>query len=513
MPSIRLGRVVVAIAGAILLATLVVTAGASARTNGPSSSVRQILPGSKPAWTSVAPQAAAVPSGRLVHARVWLAPRNAAQLDALAQAVSDPSSAAVRPVHHGRPVRRAVRADAGPGRPGDAVAHRVRPERDCGRAGQSLRRGLGHAPSAIAAAFGTQLADYRRQRTDDAGADDRPVGAGLARRTRPRRHRAHARSATRSKPADFGAPDAFVQRARRARATTASRPRGRCRSSSGQTLPYAVCGYTPNQLRGAYGVDGVGNDAEPRPWPDRRDHRRLRRADRCARTRTGTRSGTATGRSRRGQFQDRSVPEDAVDRRRLRRQRLVRRAGARRRGRARRWLPRANVLYYGAASCFDDDLLAAAGAGRRTTTRRRSSPTRGASRRSSSIDGSSSQHDRREPRRRVRVDLQAGRRPGDRLHTSPRATTATSSRTLGLSSIPTTRPATRGSRRSAAPRSRSTGTTTGCSRPAGAPRSTALSSDGKPAGPSAVPFLYGAGGGYQPGLPRARGTSAASSAT
>ena len=93
MPSIRLGRVVVAIGGATMIAALVVTAGASARTNGPFGSVRHILPGSKPAWTTVAPQAAAVPSGRLVHARVWLTPRNAAQLDALAQAVSDPSSA------------------------------------------------------------------------------------------------------------------------------------------------------------------------------------------------------------------------------------------------------------------------------------------------------------------------------------------------------------------------------------------------------------------------------------
>ena len=77
----------------MMIAALIVTAGASARTNGPFNSNRHVLPGTKPSWTTAAPQTAAVPSGRLVHARVWLTPRNGAQLDALAQAVSDPSSA------------------------------------------------------------------------------------------------------------------------------------------------------------------------------------------------------------------------------------------------------------------------------------------------------------------------------------------------------------------------------------------------------------------------------------
>ena len=92
MPSIRLRRVIAAIASGTMIAALVVTAGASAQTSGPFGPGRHILQG-KPAWTNVAPQTAAVPSGRLVHARVWLTPRNAAQLDALAQAASDPSSA------------------------------------------------------------------------------------------------------------------------------------------------------------------------------------------------------------------------------------------------------------------------------------------------------------------------------------------------------------------------------------------------------------------------------------
>jgi subtilase family serine protease len=50
------------------------------------------MQGTRPSWTAVVPQTAVVPSADLVGAKVWLAPRNAAQLDALAQAVSDPAS-------------------------------------------------------------------------------------------------------------------------------------------------------------------------------------------------------------------------------------------------------------------------------------------------------------------------------------------------------------------------------------------------------------------------------------
>src|SRR6195256_423969 len=54
---------------------------------------RQVLPGGKPDWTSAVPQTATVPSSQQVAAKVWLAPRNAAPLTALAQSVSDPASA------------------------------------------------------------------------------------------------------------------------------------------------------------------------------------------------------------------------------------------------------------------------------------------------------------------------------------------------------------------------------------------------------------------------------------
>jgi subtilase family serine protease len=354
MPSIRLGRVVVAIAGAILLATLVVTAGASARTNGPSSSVRQILPGSKPAWTSVAPQAAAVPSGRLVHARVWLTPRNAAQLDALAQAVSDPSSA-----QYGQ----FLTADQYNAQYAPTATQVGQVTQWLTGSGLSVTAtgpdnhfvAVAGSASAIASAFGTPLADYVvNGKKTQAPATDVSVPdslAGLITAVTGLSTLGHA-----VKPADFGAPDAFVN------ATPCSNYYGQQAARTlprfqHETLPYAVCGYNPKQLRGAYGVDGFGNTqslgrGQTVAITDAYDEPSLLAdANRYAQ-RQGDQPFS------RGQFQDRSVPEDAS-------------TGDDCGGNG--WYgeqaldveavhgmaPGANVLYYGAASCFDDDLLAA----------------------------------------------------------------------------------------------------------------------------------------------------------
>ncbi|HJX49363.1 MAG TPA: S53 family peptidase, partial [Gaiellaceae bacterium] len=353
MPSIRLGRVVVAIGGATMIAALVVTAGASARTNGPFGSVRHILPGSKPAWTTVAPQAAAVPSGRLVHARVWLTPRNAAQLDALAQAVSDPSS-----------------AQYGQFLTADQYNAQYAPTADqVGQVTQWLTQSglsvtatgpdnhfiaVAGSASAIASAFGASLADYlvngKQAQAPVADVSVPDSLAGLVTSVTGLSTLGHA-----VKPADFGAPDAFVN------ATPCSDYYGQQTARTlprfqHQTLPYAVCGYTPDQLRGAYGVNGFRNaqnigrgqtvaitDAYDAPTL-------LADANRYA-MRQGDRPFSH------GQFQDRSVPEDAS-------------TGNDCGGNG--WYgeqsldveavhgmaPGANVLYYGAASCFDDDLLA-----------------------------------------------------------------------------------------------------------------------------------------------------------
>ena len=157
------------------------------------------------------------------------------------------------------------------------------------------------------------------------------------------------------KPADFGAPDAFVN------ATPCSRSYGDQSAKTlpkfqHQTLPYAICGYTPDQLRGAYGVNGFGST------------RNLGRGETVAITDAYDAPSLLADANKyaqrqgdpqfsHGQFQDRSVPEDAS-------------TGDDCGGNG--WYgeqtldveavhamaPGANVLYYGAASCFDDDLLA-----------------------------------------------------------------------------------------------------------------------------------------------------------
>ena len=88
MRSSHLWTLLVAVAGAVCVAALAATAQAA----GPNGPGRHVLQGTRPSWTSAVPKTANVPSAQLVHAKVWLAPRNSAQLDALAQAVSDPSS-------------------------------------------------------------------------------------------------------------------------------------------------------------------------------------------------------------------------------------------------------------------------------------------------------------------------------------------------------------------------------------------------------------------------------------
>ena len=60
---------------------------------GPAGSAdRHALQGTKPAWTAKASPSGLVSKSQRESAKVWLAPRNAAGLAALAKAVSDPSS-------------------------------------------------------------------------------------------------------------------------------------------------------------------------------------------------------------------------------------------------------------------------------------------------------------------------------------------------------------------------------------------------------------------------------------
>jgi subtilase family serine protease len=354
MPSLRLRRVVVALGGAATIAALVVTAGASARTNGPFGASRHVVPGSKPSWTAVAPEAAAVPSGRLVHARVWLTPRNATQLDALAQAVSDPSSA-----QYGQ----FITADQYDAQYAPTAAQVGQVTQWLTQSGLSVTAtgpdnhfvAVAGSASAVASAFGASLADYLvNGKPAQAPVADVSVPdslAGLVTAVTGLSTLGHA-----MKPADFGAPDAFVN------ATPCSSYYGQQTARTlprfqHQTLPYAVCGYTPDQLRGAYGVNGFGSRhdlgrGQTVAITDAYDEPSLLADANTYAQRQGDQAFSH------GQFQDRSVPEDAS-------------TGDACGGNG--WYgeqaldveavhgmaPGANVLYYGAASCFDDDLLAA----------------------------------------------------------------------------------------------------------------------------------------------------------
>src|SRR5213595_516031 len=87
MQSPRLRRLFAVAIGALTCAAML---GA---TSAVGASGRSYLNGTKPSWTTKAPKAGNVSALQQVSAKVWLAPRNAAQLTALASAVSDPSSA------------------------------------------------------------------------------------------------------------------------------------------------------------------------------------------------------------------------------------------------------------------------------------------------------------------------------------------------------------------------------------------------------------------------------------
>src|SRR5262245_9211926 len=88
MRFLRPWRLALATVGIVCFGVGAAPAAAGGNGNG-----RHKLEGSKPAWTAAAPQTSTVPAGEGVMARVWLARRSAAGLDALAKAVSAPSSA------------------------------------------------------------------------------------------------------------------------------------------------------------------------------------------------------------------------------------------------------------------------------------------------------------------------------------------------------------------------------------------------------------------------------------
>ncbi|HUK96379.1 MAG TPA: S53 family peptidase [Gaiellaceae bacterium] len=346
-------RFAAALIGMFVIGVIVVGAAGA---GSPAS--RTTLIGSRPTWVPAVHQTATVPSGQHVDARVWLAPNNQAQLVKLAQAVSDPSSA-----QYGQYLTTAQydQQFAPTAAQVSAVSQWLT------GAGLSIVNvgpdnhyvAVSGSADAINAAFGTQLALYQVNGTQQqAPSTDLSVPSALAGTVLAVTGLSPFGHAT--KPADFGAPAAFVN------GTPCSSYYNQQSASNlpkynGSTLPYAICGYTPSQFRSVYGVGGgysfgpfggvgLGRGTTVAIVDAYDSPTLLKDANTYAQRR-------GDGIFSRFQFQDHSVPEDAS-------------TGADCGGNG--WYgeqtldveavhgmaQNANVYYYGAASCYDDDLLA-----------------------------------------------------------------------------------------------------------------------------------------------------------
>lgn len=348
MMQSRIRRLALLAAGPMCVAALLaVVTGGAAQAAGHGG--RWSVPGSRPTWTSVAPQTGTVPASQAVDARVWLTPQNADQLDALATAVSDPSSS-----QYGQFLTEdQYKAQFAPS--SDEVSAISQWLTSSGLQVVTVGPdnhyiGVDGSADAIQTAFGTQLARYV--------VDGKQVQAPSGDVTVPDAFAGQVLAVTglntlnAVKPADFGAPAAYVNGTPCSSWYGQQQARNQPRFN-GQTLPYAVCGYTPRQLRSVYGAErgGTGGAGQTVAIVDAYDASTLRSDANTYAVRQGDRPFFGN------QFQDRSVAEDASTE-----------ADCGGNG----WYgeqtldieavhgmaPAANVLYYGAASCYDDDLLA-----------------------------------------------------------------------------------------------------------------------------------------------------------
>lgn len=312
----------------------------------------------------------ALSSTSSVHVKVWLSPRNAAQLTALARAVSDPHSAsyghylsASDYVSRFAPTRADVASVTAWLKQAGLTVEETGPD--------NHYLAVAGSPAAIDKAFTAGIKKYTVNGDSVTGATSAiTVPSSLASSVLAVTgidtlgHKVTPSSVGGNPDApntnnnghrvQLGPPAGFVN------APPCSTFYGEKTASTlpafeGSKLPYAVCGYTGKQLRDAYGVTASGltgqgqsiaiTDAFDAPWLEK-DANTL-----------STRHGDQP--FRHGQFQDRSLkgynPQRVAD------------CGGN------GWYgeqtldveaehamaPDANVLYYGAKSCYDDDLLAA----------------------------------------------------------------------------------------------------------------------------------------------------------
>jgi subtilase family serine protease len=329
---------------------VVVALGASTAT---ANQARHVLPGSKPEWTSSVAQTGTVPAGQRLAAKVWLAPRNAAQLTTLAQAVSDPASAQYQQF---------ITADQYRAQFAPTSAQVATVSQWLTSSGLTVDQvgpdghylAVSGSASAVESAFAAQIGTYvvnskpERAPASDLSVPDNVAASVLA-------VSGLATFGHRVQANDLGAPDGFVNgdqcSSYYGQKVATDQP-----SFAGGSVPYAVCGYTPSQLRGTYGVaKGLGS-GQTVAITDA-FHADTLEAD--ANT-YATNHGDPAFAS--GQFDSsRSFTEPPAD------STLVSDCGGN------GWYGEqaldveavhamatsANVMYYGATSCYDDDLLAA----------------------------------------------------------------------------------------------------------------------------------------------------------
>ena len=323
-----------------------VAAGVIAAGPAGAASSRTPIPGTVPSWATSSAEQGHAPATAAVQARVYLSPRNPDQLTALVHEVSDPASPSYRqflsPADY--TARFAPTADdvasvrqwlTGAGLHVDSVG--------AGNRYVAVSGNVQHAD----AAFGTELDQFRHQgQARTAPATTVTVPAGLHVLTVTGLDGPHEITPASQQP--FPPPPAFVN-ARPCSDGYGDTPATDVPTFDGKTLPYAVCGYVPAQLRAAYGSAGLdGSGATVAITDAYAAGTILDDADTYA-TRHGDPAFTS------GQFSQ-VLPQTFT------KQELCGGSG---------WYgeetldveavhaiaPAANVIYYGAASCYDADFL------------------------------------------------------------------------------------------------------------------------------------------------------------
>lgn len=317
---------------------------------------RVVIAGSRPPWEANPSfkQVGMVPTGDSVSGQVWLAANHADQLAAFARAVSDPSSSQYRHyLTHDEYVSQYAPTSA---QVAAVKSWLTKSGLQVGQIGPDNHFvSFSGTIAAASTAFGTQFALYQvpgqvAQAPDSDLSVPSALGGLVLSVTglTPVGHMVQ--------PADLGPPPAFVN------APPCSSYYGEKLATNlppfqGKTLPYAPCGYVPSQLRGAYGVteSGLKGSDQTVAITDAFDASTLLSDANEYATRHGDPAFAP------GQFQDRSFPEGASTN-----PEPIGVCGGN------GWYPEetldvesvhgmapaANVIYYGAASCYDNDLMA-----------------------------------------------------------------------------------------------------------------------------------------------------------